>query len=144
MHRHGRFRHHGPRHFHRWGFWPGFFWPLGFAIFFFGGHWWPAILILIGVSILIGSFSHHEHNEWRDERPEPPPSFYDASRMTPPPAPKPIIVNAAPSQLIHRAELLPATCAQCGGPIRSHEVKWTGAQSAACPYCGSNLKMKKR
>ncbi|SRR5258706_15678782 len=109
MHRHRGFRHHGPRHFHRWGFFPGFFWPLGLAFLLFGGHWWPAILILIGLSVIFGSLFH-------DERPmeqhNPPPPFYDARPMTPPPAPR---VDPAPVQQIHRADLLPLTCSQCGG-----------------------------
>src|SRR5258706_3270854 len=137
MHRHRGFRHHGPRHFHRLGFFPGFFWPIGLAFLLFGGHWWPAILILIGLSVIFGSFFH-------DERPmeprNPPPPVYKRRPMTPPPAPR---IDPAPVQQIHRLDLLPLTCSQCGGPIRSYEVKWTGAQSAACPYCGSNLKMKK-
>jgi DNA-directed RNA polymerase subunit RPC12/RpoP len=49
----------------------------------------------------------------------------------------------APVEQIHRSDLLPLTCPQCGGPIRAYEVKWTGKQSAACPYCDSNLPMKK-
>jgi hypothetical protein len=135
MHRHRGFRHHGPRHFHRWGFFPGFFWPIGLAIFFLGGHWWPAILILIGLSIIFGSFFREERpREWRDS----PPPYYEAP--PPPPAPRPA---PTPIQQTHRADLLPLTCPHCGGPIRSHEVKWTGAQSAACPYCDSNLPMKK-
>ena len=42
----------------------------------------------------------------------------------------------------HRLELLPATCPNCGGPLRGDNVKWTGAQSADCPYCGTNLPMR--
>ncbi len=43
----------------------------------------------------------------------------------------------------HRIELLPQVCPNCNGPIRGHEVKWTGPQSADCPYCGTNLPMLK-
>jgi hypothetical protein len=42
----------------------------------------------------------------------------------------------------HRLELLPPTCPSCGGPLHSDNVKWTGAQSADCPYCGLNLPMR--
>jgi predicted Zn-ribbon and HTH transcriptional regulator len=42
----------------------------------------------------------------------------------------------------HRLELLPATCPNCGGPIRGKDVKWTGPQSADCPYCGAILHMQ--
>jgi len=41
----------------------------------------------------------------------------------------------------HRLELLPATCPNCGGSLHSDNVKWTGAQSADCPFCGSNVPM---
>jgi hypothetical protein len=43
----------------------------------------------------------------------------------------------------HRIELLPQVCPNCNGPIRGHEVKWTGPQSTNCPYCGTNLPMNK-
>jgi len=34
---------------------------------------------------------------------------------------------------------LPATCPQCGGPVRSDEVEWIDEASAECAYCGSTL-----
>jgi hypothetical protein len=48
--------------------------------------------------------------------------------------------RAAPAE--HRLELLPSTCPKCGGPLHGDNVKWTGAQSADCPYCGVNLPMR--
>lgn len=42
----------------------------------------------------------------------------------------------------HRLELLPSNCPNCGGPINSENVKWTGVQSAECSYCGVNLPMR--
>jgi hypothetical protein len=63
--------------------------------------------------------------------------------VTPPPATQP--GQAAPNIQApdpeHRLELLPSICPKCGGPIRGHDVKWTGPQSADCPFCGSNLPM---
>lgn len=41
-----------------------------------------------------------------------------------------------------RLELLPANCPNCGAPLHGNDVKWTGAQSADCPYCGMNLPMR--
>jgi hypothetical protein len=46
------------------------------------------------------------------------------------------------SPVEHRPELLPSICPQCGGPLHGNNVKWTGAQSADCPYCGVNLPMR--
>jgi hypothetical protein len=34
---------------------------------------------------------------------------------------------------------LPAECPNCAGPVRSDEVEWIDAVSAACTYCGSIL-----
>ena len=42
----------------------------------------------------------------------------------------------------HRLELLPSVCPNCGGPLHGDNVKWTGPQSADCPYCGTNIPMK--
>ena len=41
-----------------------------------------------------------------------------------------------------RLDLLPSTCPHCGGPLHGDQVKWTGPQSANCPYCGLNLPMR--
>ena len=48
--------------------------------------------------------------------------------------------KATPAE--HRLELLPSTCPQCGGTVSGSNIKWTGAQSADCPYCGANLPMR--
>jgi hypothetical protein len=130
MHRHNRFR-HGPRPFR------GFFWLIILVMFFFGGRWWPGILVLIGLSIVFGSLFREERSPAEPQNPPPP-----YIPVTPPAPPRPA-PTPTPVEQIHRSDLLPVTCPQCGGPIRSYEVKWTGKQSAACPYCGSNLPMKK-
>ena len=131
MRRDRKFR-HGPRLFRPWGG----FWLIILAMIFFKGHWWPGILVLIGLGIVFGSL-------FRDSTPQqtqnPPPT--QPTAPTPPPAP--LTMSAAPVEQTHPSDLLPATCPQCGGPIRSHEVQWTGRQSAACPYCNSNLPLKK-
>jgi DNA-directed RNA polymerase subunit RPC12/RpoP len=129
MHRHGRFR-HGPGFFRPWGG----FWLIILAIIFFRGHWWPGILVLIGLGLVFGSFFRNS---------VPPQTQNPPSPAAPMPPPVPLTMAAAPIEQIHRSDLLPANCSQCGGPIRSYEVKWTGKQSAACPYCESNLPMKK-
>ena len=131
MHRHGRFR-NGPRPFRPWGF-RGGFWLIIMAMIFFGGRWWPGILVLIGLSIIFGSLFRDHGSQW-EQSPPPAPNH----KPPPPPAMAP-----TPVEQIHRSDLLPAACPHCGGPIRAYEVKWNGKQSAACPYCGSNLPMRK-
>ena len=47
--------------------------------------------------------------------------------------------KTAPAE--HWLELLPSTCPNCAGALHGDNVKWTGAQSADCPFCGSNVPM---
>ncbi len=147
MHKHRKYRHHSG-HSHGWGPFHGAIWWIGLAILFSTGDWWPGILILMGISMFFGGMFHdgkkdrtQEWQEWSNDWQEPSPRpHHQPSPPTPPPAPKP--VAEVPVYQFHRADILPVTCSQCGGPIRSYEVKWKGERSAACPYCGSNLKMK--
>jgi len=134
MHKHKRFR-HGPRHFHRP--FPSLFWLFIFLMIFSKGHWWPGILVLICLSMIFGSLFREETRPPEPKHPSAP-IFIP---VTPPVTPK---TTPAPAEQPHRADLLPVTCPQCGGPIRASEVRWTGAQSAACPYCLSDLPMKKQ
>ena len=135
MHKHRRYR-HGPRMHHPWRPFGGFFWLFLFAFFFLGGRWWPGILILIGLSMLFGSLFRGEPESWtQNQPPAEVPMRTPASAMP--------IVMPASVEPIHRADLLPENCPQCGGPARAHEVRWTGKQSAVCAYCGSALPMKK-
>lgn len=129
-----RYNRYGPRPFRPWRPFR-FFWLIGLGMLFFWGRWWPGILALIVLSMIFGSLFRDATPQWPQN---PPPSDV--------PTPPPFMPTAAPApvQAIHRSELLPATCPRCGGPIRAHEVTWTGAQSAACPFCGSNLPMKKQ
>src|SRR5262249_8489749 len=118
---------------HRWHPFRGF-WLIGLAMFFLWGHWWPAILILIGLVVLLETLFEAAAPP-PPQNPPPPPVFIP----TPPP-PMRIPVQFASA---HPPARLPATCPHWGGPVRSNEVKWTGAQLAVCSYCGSNLPMKK-
>jgi hypothetical protein len=114
----------------------GAIWLIGLAILFLKGWWWPGILILLAISGIAESLIRQYAPDAVEKIPQPPappvPPMPVTSRTTP---------AASPSE--HRLELLPTTCPNCGGPTRGHEVKWTGPQSADCPYCGVNLPMKK-
>ena len=114
----------------------GAVWLIGLAILALNNWWWPGILVLIAVSMLlegaIMQFAPHAV-----EPQEMPPAPENPEDAPPPPAPVP----ASPTKE-HRLELLPATCPGCGAPVRGQDVVWTGAQSADCPYCGANLPMR--
>jgi hypothetical protein len=105
----------------------GAIWMIGLAILFWKDWWWPGILILVAVSSIAEALI-------RQYAP-------DAVEKSELPATSPVTPTSSISE--HRLELLPTTCPNCGGPIRGHEVKWTGPQSADCPFCSANLPMKK-
>ncbi|MGB8214914.1 MAG: hypothetical protein WCE68_15275 [Anaerolineales bacterium] len=110
-------------------------WLIGLAILAWRGWWWPGILVLVGISMILEALLRQ--SEPKAFEPEKPPS---------PPAPvvaAPLMAAPAEPVSEHRLDLLPATCPQCGGPVRGPEVKWTGPRSANCPYCGGNLPMGK-
>lgn len=133
---------------HRGGPFGGAIWMIGIGVMMLWGHWWPGILVLIGISMVLGAFWSQESPRQMDDVGRPP--------MPPmPPAPprqpvQPVEFNRvppasvpAPASTGPRIELLPATCPRCGAPVRSPDVKWRGDQFAACAYCGSNVIIKK-
>ena len=113
----------------------GAIWILGLAILAWQGWWWPGILILVAISMVLEAFlMQYAPQAFEKVEPPSPPSPVAA------PAPPISSASAAPDRPI---DLLPSVCARCGGPIRGHEVKWTGPRSANCPYCDANLPMVK-
>ncbi|MDR3575680.1 MAG: zinc ribbon domain-containing protein [Anaerolineaceae bacterium] len=113
----------------------GALWLIGLAILAWQNWWWPGILVLVGISLvfeaILMAVAPHSFEEDQPTAPAanvPVPSSPTAAAVVP--------------EQEHRAELLPLNCPNCGSPIRGHEVKWTGPQSADCPYCGTNLPMK--
>ena len=102
------------------------------------GQIFPGILLLLLISAiyeaLLRRYVPHAYQETEAVEPS------SSSAEVPSPAPQ---SNTSPASPEHRLELLPQVCPSCNGPIRGHEVKWTGPQSADCPYCGTNLPMAK-
>jgi hypothetical protein len=115
-------------------------WLIGLGFLALTGNWWPGILILVGISLLVSGLIPPFGPPRFDEPPEdpqgppPPPRWPE-----PPPPPQP---RPAPPVAVHPIERLPDVCPQCGGPVRKNDVKWVGAQSATCAYCGSSLPLK--
>lgn len=109
----------------------GAVWLLGLALLAWQSWWWPGILVLVALSMALEAFLLlYAPQAFEKETPAQTP-LTDAGPAGPLP---PGAQNAT-----HRLELLPAVCPTCGGPLRGHEVKWTGPQSADCPYCSANL-----
>jgi hypothetical protein len=115
-------------------------WLVGLYILFSQGSFWPGILVLLALSGIVEALikkyvpgSSEDEDEAESPAKTPPPVTQVPQAAPEPPA----------TALEHRLELLPSICPKCGGPIRGHDVKWTGPQSADCPFCGANLPMVK-
>lgn len=123
----------------------GAVWLIGLAILAWRDWWWPGILVLVAISLVLeGILMQYAPQAFEKMEPSSSPSPVAAAPMPSSAAPSAPVPSApAPSAPEHRFELLPSICARCGGPIRGHEVKWTGPQSADCPYCGASLAMAK-
>ena len=110
-------------------------WVIGLAILASRDWWWPGILVLLAISLVLEAvLMQYAPHAFETTEPASPPA---------PPAATSIPPSAVPSSVEQRFDLLPSVCPKCGGPIRGQEVRWTGPQSADCPYCGANLPMKR-
>ena len=111
-------------------------WILGFYILFSRGVFFPGILVLLALSAiyeaLLQRFVPGAYEVVTGEN--------ESSSVTDTISPA-ASINASTPVVEHRLELLPQVCPSCNAPIRGHEVRWTGPQSADCPYCGTNLPM---
>lgn len=121
----------------------GAVWLIGLAILAWKGWWFPGILVLVAISMIIealimavvpNAYRVTMASEDDDD---------DEEEIIVPVAPAPVTAAPAPTMDEHRYELLPTTCPKCGGPVRGNEVKWTGKQSADCSFCGANLPMRR-
>jgi hypothetical protein len=121
----------------------GIIWLVGIIILAAKGWWWPGILVLVLISVIYETvLRRYAPQAFVQEQPDQPPVA--AQAVGPVVAPMAQVTPASvPTTPEHRFELLPQACPNCNGPIRSHEVKWTGPQSANCPYCGTNLPMSR-
>jgi hypothetical protein len=112
-------------------------WLLGLYILGSNNWWWPGILILMAISAIYeGLLQRFLPNAYEEQ------ATVEAVKTESIPS-QPAQDIAPPTPPEHHIDLLPQVCPSCNGPIRGHEVKWTGPQSANCPYCGTNLPMNK-
>ena len=90
-------------------------WLIGLAILFWQGWIWPGILVLAAISGVSQGLMR-----WYVDRQE--------------------AEELAKTAEVTRKDWLPAKCPNCGGPLSVDTVKWTGPNSADCPYCSTNLR----
>ena len=112
-------------------------WMVGIYILASRGWWWPGILILVAISAIYEAVLQQLAPDAFEEEQKEGPMPTGTTREEPAPIMAPALI------VEHRLELLPQVCPNCKAPIRGHEVKWTGTQSADCPYCGTNLPMSR-
>lgn len=116
-------------------------WLIGLGVLFLTDLFWPGILILVGLSMLVSVLFPAEREniqaaEAKDRRSQP---RSDAAEPIPPAlgedAPLPA---SAPA---HSLDLLPDECPLCGGPVleQPDRLVWSGVDHAQCPYCRTVL-----
>jgi hypothetical protein len=131
------------RNFSTWRALHGALWLVGLAVLAWTDSWWPGILVLVALSMVLEGIMRRGAPRALPEMPRPaagppldlkqPKAPLAATPVSPPiPAPIP------------PADWLPGVCPRCGGPIRETEVKWIGTRSAECPFCGTLLTPKGR
>jgi DNA-directed RNA polymerase subunit RPC12/RpoP len=114
-------------------------WLIGLGVLFLLRSFWPGILILIGVSIVIQALLP----EAEAAVPEPVPPAAE-----PPAAPEVVeeeaLADPVPpldEELHAMSGELPAECPACGGPVRENAqaVLPAGKGQVVCPFCGRKI-----
>lgn len=94
-------------------------WLIGLAILFWQGWWWPGILVLVAISgvtqAVLQTYVKRQQEQQQAE-----------------------LERQQREQ--RRSDWLPAKCPQCGGPLSVETVRWTGPDTADCPYCTAHLR----
>jgi hypothetical protein len=114
-------------------------WLIGLYLLATRNWWWPGILVLLAISAIYEALLRQfVPGAYVEEKTAP-----TSQGTLPIPSATPLPLYKPATVQEHRIDLLPQVCPSCNAPIRGHEVKWTGVQSANCPYCGTNLPMNK-
>lgn len=116
-------------------------WLVGLYLLFSRGYFFPGILILLAISALYeGLLARFAPHAFEYEPPSIPAAESSVAGVSVEKMAD--LTGDVPANQEHHLDLLPQACPSCNGPIRGHEVRWTGSRSANCPYCGTNLPMK--
>ncbi len=121
-------------------------WLIGLGILFLLDAFWPGILILIGLSMLVQSLMPEEeelpaqesHEEIKPDdtiEAEEVPSMDEGSPDPVPPPLEPLQVMASD---------LPKECPACGGPVaeNAQAVQSVGDGAVLCPFCDARIKLE--
>ena len=125
-------------------------WLIGLGILWLTDMWWPGILVLIGVSMLVRALVPGAAEV---EAPAPTPAAPAVEPVPAAPAAEaeeiwaededeePAFISK-PAAQTHTGHL-PANCPNCGAPLaeNAHKVEWSGANTAKCPFCEATLNL---
>ena len=90
----------------------GAIWLIGLAYLFWKGPFFPGILVLVAISGVTQALIQVYVKQQEEKR----------------------------RQTERRTDWLPAKCPTCGGPLSVETVRWTGPDTADCPYCSAHLR----
>ena len=120
-------------------------WLIGLGILWLFDLWWPGILILIGITMLIGVANRETGGisanpaktggEVVDVEPaaEPEQVAAEADGI---PACEPVVEKVEVAEVTSR---LPSNCPMCGAPVNENKVVWRGLDEAHCAFCDTKL-----
>ena len=118
-------------------------WLIGLGILFLLDAFWPGILILIGLSMLVQSLMPEEektpvpelHEEIKPDDTGDAEGESPLDEGIPDPVPPPLQVLASD---------LPKECPACGGPVaeNAQAVKSVGEGIVLCPFCDARIMME--
>ena len=129
-------------------------WLIGLGILWITNLWWPGILILIGISMLVQVLVRSSAVEPAIAPPPATTPMKEAVLVEEPKkdtawesekAETPAFIQSEDpgTTTAHNEILLPKVCPVCGGPVaeNAHKVEWLGEKTARCPFCNAVLNL---
>lgn len=124
-------------------------WLIGIGILWLTDLWWPGILILVGISLLVqvaapqverASPAPPTEAPLRETAAESEEQEYIWQEEVEETAETPVFMRQSPER---DESLLPEQCPACGGPVaeNAHKVEWAGPRTAKCPFCDTILNL---
>jgi len=123
----------------------GGIWLIGLGILFLFDFFWPGILILAGLSMIVTALMPPVKREMPPAAPTPAKVVDVQAKEEPQASPAqeeqlpPSLAEKA--DLLYRQSLLPETCPSCGGPVKQNvdKVAWKDDDTAECPFCSAKI-----
>ena len=121
-------------------------WLIGLGILALTDQWWPGILILVGLSMVINAVLPATEEASRllrspvdeDDHSYLEEPFAEDDDPLPPVSKPPLQVRVDdPEQSFTGA--LPPSCPMCGAPVDARKVKRDSSGAPLCGYCDANL-----